>query len=284
MDTDVGKKPMLLPLRAKRGICERWRHGLIFAWFGNCSPKNEQSSRGGSKMPRRRRRSSALSVLALPFKLVASVLASLRWMLRYRSGRIVGLLVVGAALDLWLVQAVTGTHESSLSRIALAAFYLAFILIILGILSAYSRRRRFHAKTFAELLTLTPRQFEMTVGQLLNDLGYRDVVHVGGSGDLSADLKCRDARGRSVVVQCKRHAPGISVGSRDLQAFIGMITVHHRAERGIFVTTSTFTGPASELAREHGVQLIDGAQLGKLVAGVSGTGPLRVDGQPEIGA
>ncbi|MSQ23253.1 MAG: restriction endonuclease [Chloroflexi bacterium] len=124
---------------------------------------------------------------------------------------------------------------------------------------------KIRARTLGELLALTPPQFELAVATLLADLGYRDVRHIGGAGDLSADVICRDKRGRDVVVQCKRHAPGIRVGSGDVQAFIGMMTVHHRAEQGIFVTTSAFSKPAAELAAAHQLQLIDGDELTRLI-------------------
>lgn len=127
------------------------------------------------------------------------------------------------------------------------------------------RRRRFHVKALGDLLALTPRQFETAVGEILRENGYRNVRHVGGAGDLTADLTCRDERGRSVVVQCKRYSPGIRIGSRDIQEFIGMMTVHHRADRGIFITTTEFTEPAADLARRHGITLIDGQELTRLI-------------------
>ena len=127
-------------------------------------------------------------------------------------------------------------------------------------------RNRFHGQTLGELLVLTPVQFESAVGDILRRNGYRSVKRVGKSGDLSADLWCRDHKGRSVVVQCKRYSPGSRIGSRDIQEFIGMMTVHHRAERGIFVTTSEFTQPAISLARRHGIMLVDGRGLTRLIS------------------
>jgi hypothetical protein len=66
-------------------------------------------------------------------------------------------------------------------------------------------------------------------------------------------------------VQCKRYAPGSRVGSKDMQAFIGMMAVHHRADSGIFVTTSGYTAPAIELGTKHGLTLIDGPRLAELI-------------------
>jgi restriction endonuclease Mrr len=37
-------------------------------------------------------------------------------------------------------------------------------------------------------------------------------------------------------------------------------------ERGIIVTTSTFSAPARDLARDQGIRLIDGAELSRILA------------------
>lgn len=89
---------------------------------------------------------------------------------------------------------------------------------------------------------------------------------VGGSGDLNADVTARDPQGRSVVVQCKRYAVGNRIGSPAIQTFIGMAHVHHKAERGIFVTTSSYTDDARALARQHGLTLWDGSDLTRMVS------------------
>lgn len=120
-------------------------------------------------------------------------------------------------------------------------------------------------QTIGELLMLTPTQFEEAIANLLNDHGYRNVQRVGGAGDLGVDITCRDPQGRSVAVQCKRYGPGKRVASKDLQLFIGMTTVHHRVDRGLYVTTSSFTQPAAALAEQHGIELIDGERLARLL-------------------
>jgi restriction system protein len=137
------------------------------------------------------------------------------------------------------------------------------ILVWLGATGARSRS----AKTLDGLLALSPSDFEIAVGRLLRRQGYRDVSVVGGSGDLAADILCRARRGGVVAVQCKRKAPGQRVGSAELQRFIGMISVHHGANAGIFVTTSSYTQPAVELAAAHEILLVDGAMLSELVRG-----------------
>jgi hypothetical protein len=79
---------------------------------------------------------------------------------------------------------------------------------------------------------------------LLRAQGYRQVRVVGGPGDLQADIIARDAQGRRVVAQCKQYAPANRIGSPMIQTFIGMVHVHHKAQIGIFVTTSSYTDAA----------------------------------------
>ncbi len=125
------------------------------------------------------------------------------------------------------------------------------------------RRRGRAASTLAldDVLELTPREFEDLTAELLARLGYTGVRRTGGAGDLGADIVCHDPEGRSTIVQCKRFAPGSTVGSKVVQTFIGMQTVHHRAERGMIVTSSGFSQPAARLARQHGIVLVDGPRL-----------------------
>jgi restriction system protein len=118
------------------------------------------------------------------------------------------------------------------------------------------------AQGLGQLLALTPNQFEHAVATMLTDRHYSDVVVRGGSGDLGVDISCRDQAGSKVAVQCKRYAPGKSVGSPDMQLFVGMLH-HHGASNGMYVTTSSFTKSAQDLARQYRITLIDGAQLSR---------------------
>jgi restriction system protein len=108
--------------------------------------------------------------------------------------------------------------------------------------------RRASLKTLDDVLTLTDREFEELVADLMRLSGYSRVTRVGGPGDLCADITAYDRAGNLVVAQCKRYSPGKVVGSSDLQKFLGMINVYHRAKKGIFVTASTFSEPARKLA------------------------------------
>jgi restriction endonuclease Mrr len=56
-----------------------------------------------------------------------------------------------------------------------------------------------------------------------------------------------------------------------------MIFMHHRADRGVFVTTSSFTKPAVGLARHQGIELIDGRRLATLL--VDGPAAASLEGE-----
>ena len=149
--------------------------------------------------------------------------------------------------------------------------------------SLLEERRRsvlWEAQELQRLLGLSPRHFEDTVGVLLEAVGYGEVTHVGGVGDRGADLTCLDAGGRRVVVQCKRYAPEHKVGSPEVQRFVGAIQIHS-AQRGMIVTTSTFTREAGAIAAAHNVELVDGAALVRIAQSASNRSLSSSWGQPE---
>lgn len=133
------------------------------------------------------------------------------------------------------------------------------------------REKRSHIATLGEVLTLRSDEFEELVGDLLRESGYTQVRRVGGSGDLAADLTATDSQGRKVIIQCKRYSPEKTVGTPDLQKFIGMLIVEHKADFGIFVTTSSFSQKAIEKVREWKdvLRLVDGNLLVKWLQNAS---------------
>lgn len=150
--------------------------------------------------------------------------------------------------------------------VALRAAALTLAVAVTAV--AWSRRRRVvqsrrRLQSLGDLLALTPEQFEAAVADLLVRSRYRRAQTCGGPADLGVDIFCEDRRGRLIVVQCKRHAPGIAVGSGEIQRFMGAVA-HHQADRGLFVTTSRFTKPATVLAGQHDIELMDGEHLARL--------------------
>ncbi|MCL4371096.1 MAG: restriction endonuclease [Chloroflexi bacterium] len=124
---------------------------------------------------------------------------------------------------------------------------------------------RSRTATLADLVMLTPAEFERRIENLLRGLGFDSVEHVGRSGDLGVDVKCRAGRER-VAVQCKKYSPGRNVGSKEVQQFYGMMRhPRHGATRGIFITTSGFTPDAAGLAEDPHLVLLDGQALVNLI-------------------
>ena len=124
--------------------------------------------------------------------------------------------------------------------------------------AAHERARVEHERKLLEyndslglMLAQTPAEFEEATAVILSQLGYQ-LRRVGKAGGLGADLVGADGYGHGVIVQCKRYAPGNKVGTPAVQSFIGMHHRYHRAAVGVFVTTSSFTAPAVELARQCG--------------------------------
>jgi hypothetical protein len=188
-------------------------------------------------------------------------------------GRRIGLTIFGGALVLGALASLVDARNLGLrfELWAMAALIAAYVTAVVAVVRAWLRGHP-HVWALSDFLSLTPAQFESVVGDLLGEAGFHELRRVGGAGDLGADLLCRDAAGHKVVVQCKRYAPERRVGSQAIQTFIGMIAVHHRASRGVFVTTSEFTSPAVELAREHHILLIDGQSMVTLAQGVDAGG------------
>ena len=120
----------------------------------------------------------------------------------------------------------------------------------------------------SKVLEMTPAFFEKLVVELLVKMGYggsfEDAASVtqyshdeGIDGVIKEDKLGLD----TIYIQAKRWDKG-SVGSKDIQAFVGAIDMKH-ASKGVFITTSSFTEGAKRCAKEvkSKIVLIDGEQL-----------------------
>lgn len=119
------------------------------------------------------------------------------------------------------------------------------------------------------LLQVSPGRFEVIVLDVLHRLGYgtsrQDLQRVGGSGDGGIDgIISLDKLGlEKVYVQAKRWQG--TVGRPELQAFYGALA-GQQAKRGVFITTSGFTGQAVGFGKSvEGIVLVDGIRLVNLM-------------------
>lgn len=118
------------------------------------------------------------------------------------------------------------------------------------------------------ILGQTPEFFENLVVTLLSTMGYGSsdalAQAVGKSGDGGIDgIIHQDKLGLDVVyIQAKRYAPGSAVGRPELQSFVGAL-LGLAAQKGVFVTTSSFTRGTLEYVRSvpQRVVLVDGNRL-----------------------
>lgn len=130
-------------------------------------------------------------------------------------------------------------------------------------------RRTVAAELLDVLRRVSPTFFETIVLDLLHRMGYgasrADLQRVGGSGDGGIDgIISLDKLGlEKVYVQAKRWQQ--SVGRPEVQAFYGALA-GQRANKGVFITTSSYTPQAAEFARSvERVVLVDGARLAELM-------------------
>ena len=117
----------------------------------------------------------------------------------------------------------------------------------------------------------SPDFFEKLVVELLVKMGYggsrKDAGEaIGRSGDEGIDgIIKEDKLGLDVVyIQAKRWAG--TVGSKEIRNFVGSL-VGQKANKGIFITTSTFTKEALSYVTtiQHKVILIDGERLAQFM-------------------
>lgn len=137
--------------------------------------------------------------------------------------------------------------------------------------------RKINAALSAELLDrvreATPAFFENLIVELLITMGYGGTSEdagaaLGRSGDGGVDgVIDQDPLGvDQIYVQAKRYAEGNNIGAGAIRDFFGALNLK-KAQKGIFVTTSTFSPAAKQTAKDLGMRivLIDGDHLARLM-------------------
>lgn len=114
------------------------------------------------------------------------------------------------------------------------------------------------------LQNLPPEGFERVCQRLLRESGFQQVTVTGKSGDGGIDghgiLAINPLVSFNVLFQCKRYSGSVSPAQvRDFRG--GMLG---RADKGIILTTGTFTSEAKKEGRRDGappIELVDGEKL-----------------------
>ena len=114
------------------------------------------------------------------------------------------------------------------------------------------------------LLELSPDAFERLIQRILRESGFIQVEVTGRSGDGGIDgrgiMRIGGLLSFHVLFQCKRWKG--TVGASQIRDFRGALV--GRADKGLFITTGTFTKDAIREATRDGaspIDLIDGEQL-----------------------
>lgn len=136
--------------------------------------------------------------------------------------------------------------------------------------SAYQRLRvDLEAELLDQVKSASPSFFERLVVELLVRMGYGGTLSdagqaVGKSGDGGIDGIIKEDRLGldAIYLQAKRWEG--TVGRPEIQKFAGALQ-GHRARKGVFITTSSFSKDALEFVShiESKIVLMDGAELAK---------------------
>jgi len=113
---------------------------------------------------------------------------------------------------------------------------------------------------------ISPKAFERLIQRLLRESGFVQVEVTGRSGDGGIDgkgiAKIHGFMSFHVHFQCKKYQG--NVGSAEIRDFRGAMV--GRADKGLFITTGTFSPAAIKEATRDGappIDLVDGIQLGE---------------------
>lgn len=161
---------------------------------------------------------------------------------------------VGPSNDLMLIETTSSeTPEEDISRAYLAL------------------RKLLMSDVLEATLKVNPTYFERIVIDVLLAMGYGgsradagQAVGRSGDGGIDGIIKEDKLGLDAIYIQAKRW--NNTVGRPDVQAFVGSLE-GHRANKGVFITTSTFSNEARDYVRQIGkkIVLIDGVTLSELM-------------------
>lgn len=122
-----------------------------------------------------------------------------------------------------------------------------------------------------EIMKLEPTDFEKLVVRLLLAMGYGSgiddagfVTQASNDGGIDGIIKEDQLGFSSIYIQAKRWDPSTSIARPEIQKFAGALQ-EQKAQKGLFISTATFSPGARKSADAAGIVLVDGKQLTKLM-------------------
>lgn len=123
----------------------------------------------------------------------------------------------------------------------------------------------------SEIMKLEPTDFEKLVVRLLLAMGYGSgiddagfVTQASNDGGIDGVIKEDQLGFSSIYIQAKRWDPSVSIARPEIQKFAGALQ-EQKAQKGLFISTATFSQGARKSADAAGIVLVDGKQLTKLM-------------------
>ena len=127
------------------------------------------------------------------------------------------------------------------------------------------------ADLMSEIMKLEPSDFERLVVKLLLSMGYGSGIDEAGfvtqpsnDGGIDGVIKEDQLGFSSIYIQAKRWDPGTSINRPEIQKFAGALQ-EQKAQKGLFISTATFSPGARKSAEAAGIVLVDGKQLTRLM-------------------
>jgi len=124
----------------------------------------------------------------------------------------------------------------------------------------------------SKIQEMPPDVFERLCQRILREAGFIQVEVTGRSGDGGIDgvgiIRISGFLSFHIIFQCKRYVGSISAGQ--IRDFRG--AMQGRADKGLFITTGTFTRDAKKEASRDGappIDLIDGSELVNKMKGLN---------------
>ena len=115
------------------------------------------------------------------------------------------------------------------------------------------------------------KRFELLCAEYFRRLGkITKVIEKGADGGIDVRVFSATTNDLELAIQCK--AWSSQVGVKEVRELFGVMS-HESADKGIFMTTSTFTKDAEIFARQHqqNILLIDGARFISMIRELSET-------------
>lgn len=118
--------------------------------------------------------------------------------------------------------------------------------------------RIFASWTLDALHELEWKRFELLCAKYYDAVGFKtETIRCGADGGIDIKLFMIDPTQPIAVVQCKAWNSASVVGVKEVRELLGVMA-HEKVERGVFITTSSYTKDALSFGEANRIQLIDG--------------------------